>query len=245
MGPPQCGQAQAASLVFATTAAWTSAMVSCSRHSASDTVRWRWARKPKLRMRTNRRGRMCCKKRRRISWASSHDALLTTVRVIFPAERSLPFGGVGDAVIGDRDAMSVAGEILRYVLRSAKGRSYVHHPFLTMQRSQKCSKRFLLFQYFERSGQAQSFFAPKLFESRGKLAAKHCAQHPFRQKEVRTGVDPALMIRRKSAGGNHAMHVRMMLECLFPGVQHAQESEFGAQAFWGSPQLPAALLRWL
>src|SRR6202047_1901419 len=43
-----------------------------------------------------------------------HDALLTTMRVIFPAERHLAFGEVGDAVIGDRDAMGVAGEILQH-----------------------------------------------------------------------------------------------------------------------------------
>ncbi len=49
----------------------TSATAGSWRHSASDAERWRLARKPKLRMRTKRRGRRCCKKRRRNSSASS------------------------------------------------------------------------------------------------------------------------------------------------------------------------------
>jgi hypothetical protein len=74
-----------------------------------------------------------------------------------------------------------------------------------MQRAHKGSKRLLLFQCFECTGQAQPFLAPELLESLGKLAAKHFAQHAHGQKEVRLRVDPTFAIRRKTARGNHPM----------------------------------------
>src|SRR5580700_3147479 len=54
IGPPHCGHGQAAWQAFATTGAGTSAVASNWRQSANDAVRWRLARKPKLRMRTKR-----------------------------------------------------------------------------------------------------------------------------------------------------------------------------------------------
>jgi hypothetical protein len=37
------------------------------------------------------------------------------------------------------------------------------------------------------------------------------------------------MIGRQSAGRNHTMHVRMEQELLIPAVQHAEESDLGAE----------------
>ena len=42
-------------------------------------------------------------------------------------------------------------------------------------------------------------------------------------------MDPALVIERETAGGNHAMDMRMMLEVLSPGVQHAEEADLSAE----------------
>src|ERR1700676_1024127 len=63
-----------------------------------------------------------------------HDALLTRVRVIFPAERDLSVGEVHDAVIGNRHTMRIACQILQHVCGSAEGRLRVHHPLVAMKR---------------------------------------------------------------------------------------------------------------
>jgi hypothetical protein len=39
------------------------------------------------------------------------------------------------------------------------------------------------------------------------------------------------MIGRQSAGRHDAMHVRMMLYPLSPGMEHAEEPDLGAQVF--------------
>src|SRR6266550_5026925 len=98
-----------------------------------------------------------------------HDALLTRVRVIFPAERDLSLGEVDYAVIGNRHPMRVACQILQHVCGSAEGRLRVHHPLVAMQRAHKGSKRLLLFQCFECTGQTEPLFAPEAFQPIGKL----------------------------------------------------------------------------
>ena len=49
------------------------------------------------------------------------------------------------------------------------------------------------------------------------------------KKERVAGMDPVGVIQRESTGGDHAMDMGMMLEPLIPGVQHAEETDLGAQ----------------
>ena len=42
-------------------------------------------------------------------------------------------------------------------------------------------------------------------------------------------MDPALVIGRQTAGRDHAVDMRMMLEILSPGVQHAEEADLCAE----------------
>ena len=42
-------------------------------------------------------------------------------------------------------------------------------------------------------------------------------------------MDPVGVIQRESTGWYHAMDMGMMLELLIPGVQHAEETDLGAQ----------------
>ena len=51
------------------------------------------------------------------------------------------------------------------------------------------------------------------------------------RKKAIARVNPALVIGRKTAGRDHAMDMRMDLQILSPGVQHAEESDLRAQMF--------------
>ena len=42
-------------------------------------------------------------------------------------------------------------------------------------------------------------------------------------------MNPALVIGRETAGRDHAVDVRMMLEILPPGVEHTEETDLGAE----------------
>ena len=58
------------------------------------------------------------------------------------------------------------------------------------------------------------------------------------------GANPAGVIGRESAGGDDAMDMGMKLEFLVPGVEHAEEADFGAEMAGIAARLPAAFRRW-
>ena len=66
-----------------------------------------------------------------------HQLLLAFVRIVFPTERHSSISDIDDAVIGDGNAMRIAGQILENVLRSSEGSFGVNHPILTKQRSKE------------------------------------------------------------------------------------------------------------
>ena len=81
------------------------------------------------------------------------------------------------------------------------------------------------------------------FESGDELAAKHTPEHLDGEKEAWARSNPAGVIERESAGGNDAVHVRMKLELLVPGVQHAEEADLapemsGVASSFGPSPLP-------
>ena len=66
-----------------------------------------------------------------------HQLLFAAVRVILPAERDLAIGEVNNPMIGDGDAMRVAGQVMKNVLRAAERRLGVHDPVLAEERTKK------------------------------------------------------------------------------------------------------------
>ena len=68
-------------------------------------------------------------------------------------------------------------------------------------------------------------------EGGDKLAAKDAAEHLDGKEERVAWLDPVGAIERQSAGGHHTMGMRVMLELLIPGVEHAEEADLGAEMF--------------
>jgi hypothetical protein len=69
-----------------------------------------------------------------------HQPFLVLVGVVFPAERDLAVGQAYDPVVGDSDAMRVAGQLMQDVFGSAEGSFGVDYPILAEQRPQKAWK---------------------------------------------------------------------------------------------------------
>jgi hypothetical protein len=61
-------------------------------------------------------------------------------------------------------------------------------------------------------------------ESGDELTAEDTAEHHDGKEEGAAGVDPAGVIRSETAGGEHAVDMRVMLQALVPGVEHAEET---------------------
>ena len=62
--------------------------------------------------------------------------------------------------------------------------------------------------------------------------SKHRRQHRDRQKEPRPAGDPTGAVRRDPTTRNQEVDVRVVLEGLPLGVQHAQETDLRAQVLW-------------
>jgi hypothetical protein len=71
-----------------------------------------------------------------------HHAMPATVLVVFPPERNLGIGDVQDAMVGDRHAMRIAGQVMQNVLWSSERPLGIDNPFIAKQRS--CERSELL-----------------------------------------------------------------------------------------------------
>ena len=115
------------------------------RQSGNSSRRRRLARKPQKRMRTKPRGKVWSRNRRKKFFGGHrHQPLLALVGIVFPAESDLAVGKVHDPVIGDGDAMRVAGQIMEDMFGPAEGPLGVDHPILTEQRPQESMEGLLL-----------------------------------------------------------------------------------------------------
>src|SRR6266550_6240034 len=75
-----------------------------------------------------------------------HGAALAVVRIVLPAERDVGIGHLDETMVGDGDAMGVAGQIVQYVFRPAERLLCIDHPFLAEQRTQESRERLLVSQ---------------------------------------------------------------------------------------------------
>jgi len=69
--------------------------------------------------------------------SDGHELLFAAVGVVLPAERHVAISKVDDPVVGDGNAVGVAGQVLKNVLRSAERRFGVHDPVLPEERTKK------------------------------------------------------------------------------------------------------------
>ena len=66
-------------------------------------------------------------------------------------------------------------------------------------------------------------------EAGDELAAEHAPQYGDGKEEAWVRSNPTGVIERESAGGNDTMDMRMKLEFLVPGMEHAEETDLGAE----------------
>ena len=131
--------------------------------------------------------------------------------------------------MGDRHAVGVAAEIAENVFGTTKGRLAVDDPVLTEEGPEERSEHFRFGQKFEIPVEAQLAVLEGALESGDKLATEDSPQHLHGEEEAIARGDPAPVIQGETAGRNHTMQMGMMIEFLTPGMEHAEEADFGAE----------------
>ena len=66
----------------------------------------------------------------KFEWGQRHDALPVALRIVFVAEADGVAINLRNATIRDGDAVSVAGDVFKYLFGLTKGWLGVHDPFL-------------------------------------------------------------------------------------------------------------------
>jgi len=69
----------------------------------------------------------------------------------------------------------------------------------------------------------------RVSESGGELTAEDTAEHFDGKKKGMLGGEPASVARSEAASGDDAVNMRMMLQSLIPGMEHAEESDLCSQ----------------
>ena len=129
--------------------------------------------------------------------------------IIFPAEGNLIVGEGDEAMVGDGDAMGVAGEIAEEMMGTAEGWFGIDDPWLTEQGAQESAEGFLVFQRTKRTGEDQLALLKSSLESGDELATEDTTEYAHWQEEGIAGMDPAGVVGGKTTGGNQTMEMRM------------------------------------
>src|SRR5712692_9359256 len=133
------------------------------------------------------------------------------------------------SVVGDGYAMGVTAQIAEHIFRASEGSFRVNHPVLSKQWPEPCVKGFPLSERSQVSVEAELAVLKSTLERGDELAAKDATEHLDGKKEGVAWFDPARAIGRESTGRHHAMHMRVKVEFLTPGVQHTEEADLCAE----------------
>lgn len=161
--------------------------------------------------------------------SQSHEPFLVAVRGIAPAEGDVATGEGDQPGVGDGDAMGVGAEIAQHMLRTAEGLFGIDNPVVAEQYSQPCAEGGWLGKRQQAAMELEIAAIEGVAKSVNELTAEDTAEHANGQEEGAPCGDPAGMIGSETAGGNDTMGVRMKLQALIPTVEHAEETDLGAE----------------
>jgi hypothetical protein len=170
-------------------------------------------------MRTKPLGsRLLAEPTQKLDSGERHDALLVTVRIVFPSEAYAATVEAKQALIADGDAMCIAAKIAQHASGLTKGRLGINHPVVLEQHANECCRII------------EAALTERLLEKREILAAEDTAENLDRKEERILGMNPARVTWIETACGNDAVvEVGMQAQVLSPGVQDAEEADPGSE----------------
>ena len=142
--------------------------------------------------------------------SESHLPLLVPVGIVFPAECDLAVLKGEQAMVGDSDAMGVTGQVVEDILGSAEGWLGVNDPILSKQGTEQSTESLRILKGFLVPVESEFPLLEGSPEAGHKLTPKHAAKDLDGQEEGVARLNPAGVIGRQAAGGNHTVDVGMV-----------------------------------
>jgi hypothetical protein len=122
-----------------------------------------------------------------------HDALLISVRVVFPSEAYRATIEAEQALVADGDAVGIAAEVFQHMSGSAEGRLGINHPFFVFEGSQELGEGAGVAQRFQLSKKLQGASGVSLLESLQYEASKESEEDFDWQQKSAAGGDPTFV----------------------------------------------------
>ena len=149
---------------------------------------------------------------------------------VSPAEGNLSVRKRDQAMLGNGYSMAVAPEIAKNKLRAAEWPFDVENPVLAVEFADEGTKSLRVREMLQFAAKADLARGECVVEGILHLSAEHLSEHLLRQKEPAALCRyPAPVVEGQSAGRDDAVHVRMMLHFVSPGMEHAEKADFGAE----------------
>ena len=125
--------------------------------------------------------------------------------------------------------MGVTRQISEHRRRSCKGAFGIDHPFAISQRREPVGEGRCVSQRSVLTEELQPPSAMRLSEFFEEAASEQPREHAYWKKEARLAGNPTLSVKRQTAAGDDAVHVRMMRQRRSPGVQDQRHPDVCAQ----------------
>src|SRR5262249_1885031 len=154
-----------------------------------------------------------------------HDPLSVAVGGISPTKGNVAVGEGKQPVVGDGDPMGIGTEIAQRMFRSVEGRLGADDPAMAEQKSEPGSEDPGCCQGREAAVELECAVAEGGFESGNELTAKEPAEHLDGKKKGAARGDPTGVVGGEAASGDYAVNVRMMMQALIPGMEHAEKAD--------------------
>jgi hypothetical protein len=162
----------------------------------------------------------------------SQEAPLVFVSGVPPPECDFIILEAHETVIGDRHAMRIRTQITEHLFGSAERRFAIHNPAQSGQLTDETPKQPRLRPALEPAVKPQLTRSVSLLESFDEFATKNFAEYVFGKEEAGASrMYPARVVAGETAGGHDAMDMWMVLQLLIPGVEDAEETDLGPEAF--------------
>jgi hypothetical protein len=140
-------------------------------------------------------------------------------------------------MVGDGDAVRIAGEIVQNMLGTSEWGLGIDDPVLAKELSKKFSKAMWFDKTLECAVELEPVLTKELFQSRDELASEDATQRGDGQEESYRGGDPSGAVGCETASRNDVMDVRMMVKVLSPSVEHAKKPDICPQMLWVASEL--------
>jgi len=124
----------------------------------------------------------------------SHDLLLIVVAVVPPLELDLPVFDLHDPMIGNRDAVRVAADVVHHLLGSGEGRLGVDDPFHVAHRIEMPAENLRISKALEGREKLELAGVESLLQIGQEQPAEEAGQHPYWQEETGVARNPPTTI---------------------------------------------------